>query len=61
MATQITSVACLNKRLIYNRKPVLTEEMLTLLYGYHDDQTCAIGKYAAEEAAHLKEFREKNL
>lgn len=61
MATQITSVACLNKRLIYNSKPVLTEEMLTLLYGYHDDQTCAIGKYAAEEAAHLKEFREKNL
>lgn len=61
MVTKITSVACLNRKLIYNSKPVLTEEMLTLLYGYHDERTCAIGKYASEEAGHLKEFREKYL
>lgn len=61
MTTKITSVACLNKRLLYNENPVLTPEMLTLLYGYHDERTCAIGRYAVEEANHLKEFREKNL
>jgi zinc transport system ATP-binding protein len=61
MATKINSVACLNKKLLYNENPILTSEMLTLLYGYHDERTCAIGKYAMEEASHLKEFREKNL
>jgi zinc transport system ATP-binding protein len=61
MATKIDSVACLNKKLLYNENPVLTPEMLTLLYGYHDEKTCAIGKYAMEEADHLKEFRERNL
>ncbi len=61
MATQITSLACLNKKLLYNDQPVLTQEMLTLLYGYHDESTCAIGRYAIEEAAHLKEFREKTF
>ena len=61
MATKITSVACLNKKLLFNENPVLTPEMLTLLYGYHDERTCAIGRYAVEEANHLKEFREKNL
>jgi zinc transport system ATP-binding protein len=61
MATQITSLACLNKKLLYNEQPILNQEMLTLLYGYHDERTCAIGRYAVEEAAHLKEFREKTF
>ncbi len=32
---RVSAVACVNRRLIYNPKPVLTPEMLHLIYGVH--------------------------
>jgi zinc transport system ATP-binding protein len=49
VASKIYSLACVNKRLIYNEKPVLTDEMTTLLYGSHDTHSCAVGAYLAEK------------
>jgi zinc transport system ATP-binding protein len=44
-AAQISSIACVNRQLIYNPRPELTQEMLTLLYGIHDRETCPVAEY----------------
>jgi len=40
----IDSLACLNKRLVYNPEPKLTQEMFELLYGVHR-HSCPITRY----------------
>lgn len=55
MAANIYSLACVNKELIYHSEPKLTKEMMTLLYGSHDEHSCAVGAYLAEEADHMSD------
>ncbi len=43
-AAKINSIACINKKLIYNAEPKLTQEMFTLLYGVHSD-SCPMAQY----------------
>ncbi|WP_035104718.1 metal ABC transporter ATP-binding protein [Desulfohalovibrio reitneri] len=44
MASGVTAVACVNRRLLYNPSPELTQEMLSLLYGSHE-HTCPADTY----------------
>jgi zinc transport system ATP-binding protein len=44
-AAQVSSIACVNRQLIYNPKPELTQEMITLLYGIHDRDNCPVADY----------------
>lgn len=60
LATKITSVACINKYLLYNNKPELTREMMEMMYGIHDEHTCSIGAYVSEEINHLSHSEGKN-
>ncbi len=60
IASKIYSLACVNKKLIYNEKPVLTDEMTELLYGTHDTHSCAVGAYLAEKTHSHENMRVKN-
>ena len=51
-ASKIYSLACVNKKLIYNPEPVLTDEMMELLYGTHNVHSCSVGAYLAEKTHH---------
>ncbi len=51
-AMPVTAIACINRRLIYNPEPVLTEEMLTLMYGAHAE-ACPIGSGVQDIALHV--------
>ncbi len=44
VASRVTDIACVNRRLIHNDKGVFTREMLSLLYGAHD-HTCPMADY----------------
>jgi zinc transport system ATP-binding protein len=44
VASRVTDIACVNKRLIHNDKGIFTKEMLSLLYGAHD-HTCPMAEY----------------
>ncbi|MCA1926787.1 MAG: ATP-binding cassette domain-containing protein [Calditerrivibrio sp.] len=48
------SVACVNKILLFNDKPVITKEMLGLMYGLHDAHSCHFGHYLEEEIEHIQ-------
>ena len=43
----IHSVACVNRQLIYNDKPELTSDMLSLMYGVHAD-SCPMSIYLSD-------------
>ncbi|MFP4071941.1 MAG: metal ABC transporter ATP-binding protein [Desulfovibrionales bacterium] len=45
MASGLTSVACVNRRLIHNQGAELTPEMVALLYGTHDAKSCPAGEF----------------
>jgi len=51
-ASKIYSLACVNKKLIYNSEPFLTDEMMELLYGAHNIHSCSVGAYLAEKTHH---------
>jgi len=53
IASGAKSVACVNRVLIYNNKPIITQEMLNVLYGLHDAHSCHLGQYLQEEMAHI--------
>lgn len=48
------SVACVNKILLHNDKPVISKEMSGLLYGLHDSHHCHFGHYIEEEIEHMQ-------
>lgn len=53
LALQLSSVACVNRELFFNPAPILTEEMVVLLYGPHDEHSCPAGAYLKGQAAGL--------
>ncbi len=57
MASHITSIACVNHRLVFNPEPVLTEEMMTMLYGAHE-HSCAMDGHIRHLSRMLAEERE---
>ncbi len=58
-ASRITSIACLNKRLIYNQKPELTPEMFSLLYGVHD-HNCPMANIFPSESVFLSQIHTRD-
>ena len=46
-APHVDSVACINRRLLYNPEPIMTRDMLSLLYGAHPD-SCPMGAHLNE-------------
>ncbi len=56
LASRLTSLACVNRRLAFSDKPELTEEMVTLLYGSHDPHSCPAGAYFQDRAGKLPEI-----
>jgi zinc transport system ATP-binding protein len=44
VASRVTDIACVNKRLIHSTQGVFTREMLSLLYGAHE-HTCPMADY----------------
>ena len=56
MASHITSMACVNHRLVYNPAPTLTEEMMTMLYGAHE-HSCAMDGHIRQLTKLLAEER----
>lgn len=46
-APMIDSVACVNRQLIYNNRPELTPQMLSLMYGVHADD-CPMSVYLSD-------------
>ncbi len=59
VASNIDSIACVNKNLIYTKNSELTPEMMSLMYGTHDEHSCSVGLYLAEEAKHMSEHMAK--
>jgi zinc transport system ATP-binding protein len=53
LASRLTSVACINRGLLYNSHPELTPEMITLLYGAHDERSCPAGDFFKDKYALL--------
>lgn len=54
IATKINRVACVNRFLYYNSEPVLTKEMVEILYGTHDEHVCSFGKYFSDDFTHIE-------
>ncbi|TYB33476.1 MAG: ABC transporter ATP-binding protein [Flexistipes sinusarabici] len=54
IATKINRVACVNRFLYYNSEPVLTKEMVEILYGTHDEHACSFGKYFSDDFTHME-------
>ncbi len=46
VASRVTSIACVNKRLHYHPGPELTTDMLELMYGGHDGHACPVMAFA---------------
>ncbi len=44
VASRVTDIACVNRRLIHSNKGIFTKEMLSLLYGAHE-HTCPMADY----------------
>jgi zinc transport system ATP-binding protein len=44
LGSRIHAIACVNRRLLYTPAPVLTDEMLQMLYGAHE-HTCAMDDF----------------
>lgn len=59
LASKINKIACVNKYLLFNDKPVLTRQMMEVMYGVHDEHLCSIGSYVSEEIKHLKEHEHR--
>lgn len=59
LASKITKVACVNRYLLFNDKPLLTNKMMEVMYGIHDEHLCSIGSYVSEEIKHLKEHEHR--
>jgi zinc transport system ATP-binding protein len=53
LASRLTSVACINRSLLYNPQPELTPEMVTLLYGTHDEFSCPAAEFFKDKYALL--------
>jgi zinc transport system ATP-binding protein len=60
IASKIYSLACVNRQLIYNNSPVLTPEMMTMIYGSHDEHQCQVGAYLQEELHHISHHQEQH-
>jgi zinc transport system ATP-binding protein len=58
-ASRISSIACVNKRLIANDKPELTQEMLSLLYGVHN-HNCPMADLFPSENVFLSQFHTRD-
>ncbi len=58
VTSKVKSVACVNQRLFYNSRPELTPEMLTLMYGEHNE-TCPAGTTLNELSQRLGYPREE--
>lgn len=56
LASDIYSIACVNKNLIHSPQATLTKEMMSLMYGTHDEHSCSVGLYLAEEADHMSKY-----
>lgn len=54
IATKINRVACVNRFLYYNSEPVLTKEMVEILYGTHDEHICSFGKYFNDDFIYME-------
>ena len=61
IASKIYSLACVNKKLIYNSEAILTDEMMELLYGTHDTHSCSVGAYLSEKIYNNKRNKETKL
>lgn len=46
VASRVTAVACVNKRLHYHPGPELTTDMLEMVYGGHDGHACPVMAFA---------------
>lgn len=46
VASRVTAIACVNKRLHYHPGPELTTDMLELMYGGHDGHKCPVMAFA---------------
>ncbi len=60
IATKVNSVACVNKFLYYNSEPVLTKNMLEILYGMHDEHSCSLGKYFTDDFKYMAKSESKS-
>jgi zinc transport system ATP-binding protein len=52
--SQLTGVACVNKRLLYNPESRITEEMLSLIYGSHE-HSCPLGAYIHDVSEFMRQ------
>lgn len=52
-AAKLSSMACVNRRLIHNPRPELTQEMLALLYGEHGD-ACPMCNFTKDVSAYFQ-------
>lgn len=59
-AGHVTAVACVNRRLLYNPEPILTPEMLTMLYGAHE-HTCSMDQHLRDLSHFLKHGQDHRL
>ncbi|MFW6323979.1 MAG: metal ABC transporter ATP-binding protein [Desulfovibrionales bacterium] len=57
LASRLTSIACVNQRIIHNPAPELTPEMMSLLYGTHDEKTCPAGEFFRTSQGILTKIR----
>ena len=56
-AAQINSIACINKELIHNPRPELTEDMFKLLYGVHERHSCPLTEYHSSRFPFICDLR----
>ena len=52
--SQLSGVACVNRRLLYNPESRITEEMLSLIYGPHE-HSCPMGAYIHDVSEFLRQ------
>ena len=58
-ASKVSSIACLNRKLIYNEKPEITQDMFSLLYGVHN-HNCPMANVFPSESVFLSQIHTRD-
>ncbi|ACV67328.1 metal ABC transporter ATP-binding protein [Desulfohalobium retbaense] len=56
----IDSIACVNKTLLYNARPEVTQEMFDLLYGMHERHTCPMAGFGPSHPGFLNRLQPRS-
>lgn len=56
----IDSIACVNKTLLYNERPEVTQEMFDLLYGMHERHSCPMAGFGPSQPGFLNRLQPRS-